>query len=266
MRYKLINPVAFNRYLIAPDEIFLDITPDIIPGVRPYYMISNYGRVFHKPLDMFLRPAMTTNGYLFVSLATENGQKLCRVHRLLMLVHYPIQNPDKFKVNHKDGEKTNCYYDNLEWTTSKGNTDHALRTGLMASGEDCSYATITNDQAIRICELLATRQYTNQQIANIIGCGESVVSHIKQGNTWKSISKDYDFGVSRPGKIFTEETIRKVCEYFSIHKKNESQTVNSHCAEALMACGIEPLPNLVDSCRKLYTRKYYTSISKDYNF
>ena len=52
------------------------------------------------------------------------------MHRLVALTYVP--NPENMPiVNHKDGDSLNPHKDNLEWTTNKGNSDHAFRTGLI---------------------------------------------------------------------------------------------------------------------------------------
>ena len=43
--YTIIKPITFIPWLVAQDEIFLPITEKEVPGVYPYYMVSNYGRI-----------------------------------------------------------------------------------------------------------------------------------------------------------------------------------------------------------------------------
>jgi len=64
-------------------------------------------------------------GYKYVRTSNKNLQ----VHRLVASAFVP--NPEnKQYVNHKDGDKTNNHYTNVEWVTCKENAQHAIRNGL----------------------------------------------------------------------------------------------------------------------------------------
>ena len=58
-----------------------------------------------------------------------NVSKTYDIHRLVAL-HFISNNHNKPQVNHKDGNKLNNNYKNLEWCTSKENVNHAIKNGL----------------------------------------------------------------------------------------------------------------------------------------
>ena len=96
-----------------------------IEGYEGKYQISNYGNV--KSLkkkkhqcDYLLKPFITKNGYLRVSLSKNNKYVQPLVHRLV--AEYFINNPYNYKeINHKDENKLNNNVDNLEWCNRKYN-------------------------------------------------------------------------------------------------------------------------------------------------
>lgn len=105
-------------------EIFKDIR-----GYEGKYQISNYGRVYSSLTDRILRPNLHKCGYLKVTLFMDGKAKTFLVHRLV--AGNFIDNPNNFRdVNHKDGNKTNNYYENLEWCTIAQNTKHAFDNNL----------------------------------------------------------------------------------------------------------------------------------------
>ena len=74
------------------------------------------------------------DGYLLATCRglSSNGQ--VRVHRLVALC-YLGEPPLGAEVNHKDGNKENNDVSNLEYVTSKENSVHAVRLGLIKTGK-----------------------------------------------------------------------------------------------------------------------------------
>lgn len=98
-------------------------------GYEKLYEVSNLGRVRSKQTHAILSSYVNENGYRIVGLNKNKNHKNWRVHRLMMLSFYG-PDPEHPVVNHKDGNKLNNRLDNLEWTTSRDNNLHAVRTGL----------------------------------------------------------------------------------------------------------------------------------------
>lgn len=121
-------------------EIWVDVA-----GYENLYQISNHGNIKSKDRSkrnnegvMLLKSRMlksypNSRGYLRIQLVDENGNReRVFVHRLVA-IHF-VENPDKDinnVVNHLDSDYTNNRADNLEWTTPKGNAQHAVRNGRM---------------------------------------------------------------------------------------------------------------------------------------
>lgn len=103
-----------------------------ITGYAQFYMISNTGKVFSKRQNKILKPQQNSKGYLRISLSDGKRKRKFFVHRLVA-IHF-VSNPDASSnnvVNHLDSDFRNNNACNLEWTTSQGNSQHALKAGRM---------------------------------------------------------------------------------------------------------------------------------------
>ena len=113
------------------EEIFKDIE-----GYEGKYQTSNRGNV--KSLnyrgtgkEKILKPQKTGDSYLQVHLYLDGKGKFYLVHRLVAQAFLP--NPDNLpEVNHKDENPKNNNVDNLEWCTSKYNSNYGTRNQRVA--------------------------------------------------------------------------------------------------------------------------------------
>lgn len=98
------------------------------------YCITEYGKVWSKRNNKFLKLKLNTHLYYCVNLYNEFGTKTYSVHRLVAEAFIPnIEH--KICVNHIDGIKLNNNISNLEWVTYAENNSHAYKTGLKSSSD-----------------------------------------------------------------------------------------------------------------------------------
>lgn len=112
------------------EELWKDVV-----GFENFYEVSTLGRVRSKDRKInyknigtairkgiILSPKIGNTGYYEVVLVKFNIKKYCRIHRLVAEAFIP--NPNNFScINHKDENKLNNKVENLEWCTSKYNTE-----------------------------------------------------------------------------------------------------------------------------------------------
>lgn len=104
-----------------------------VPIGNHKYEISNFGQLrrFYRGSKRektedrykYITPVKHKKGYLKVGLG-KIGTKY--IHRLVAMCFLPVEE-GKTDVNHKDGDKTNNHYSNLEWCTPQENNLHAWR-------------------------------------------------------------------------------------------------------------------------------------------
>ena len=93
------------------------------------YTISEYGDI--KNLKEKLLNTHIRSGYKATCLTKDKKGKTINIHKLVAMTFLdPPVSKDMNNINHIDGNKFNNHYTNLEWTTSKQNTQHAIDKGL----------------------------------------------------------------------------------------------------------------------------------------
>lgn len=184
-----------NSYpMIYNNEVFVKIS-DYIPEFSDEYFISNYGRVFSNNMGMIKCTQVSNAGYELVPLSCKDGSiKACSIHRLVMLCFNPIANPNDFDVNHKNGCKLENRDTNLEWSTKSENMIHCYRNDLEVHGEDHPWATITELQAIQICECMQNGMSNAETSIAVFGDKSKMplVNAIRYGLSWRKISEQYN--------------------------------------------------------------------------
>ena len=210
------------------------------------------GKVMNIRTGKFLKPYDDGKEYLRVKI----DGRCERLHILVAVAFIP--NPEgKNVVNHKNGDKTINEYWNLEWTTSKENTAHAIETGLF---DPRGCAITTEEQRNEIRKLLALKKYSCREISEIVGVSKSIVSHIRYNECWDNENSVLSYTIRNR---FSEQDIINLCSYF---QNNPSVYSPEYMTYALQSCGLGTDPNLRKMAASIYFHRTYTNISNNFNF
>jgi hypothetical protein len=98
-----------------------------IEGYEGLYQVSNLGRV--KSKRCILKPIEHYSGYQKYHLYKDRKMYNKTAHRLVASAFLTPKNHKK-DVNHRDGNKKNNFYLNLEYVTKAENSEHAYLIGL----------------------------------------------------------------------------------------------------------------------------------------
>lgn len=175
------------------------ITNESWVSVREYegiYEVSNYGRV--RSLDRveysggvkrrrsgrILKQDLTKNGYLTVQFSKKGLVNKKLVHRLVCDGHV-CRIEDGFQVNHKDSNKSNNFYENLESVTPKENMSHAKIHGRLSPfvskgiGKKLTSYDVSKIREMRI------NGFKIKKISEIFGVSSQTIWNITNYRTWK---------------------------------------------------------------------------------
>lgn len=108
-----------------------------IKDEKTNYQISNYGRCRNVARlsgqnKGVLKPRQNKKtGYEQYTILANGAKHYLYAHRLVAQYFIPNNNCKKNEVNHKDGNKQNNHYTNLEWVDKQENMKHAFANRLV---------------------------------------------------------------------------------------------------------------------------------------
>lgn len=176
----------------------------------PDYEVSNTGLIRKTLTGRLIAGHIIKNGYRQVGLYAD-GKNLYRlVHRLVM-AEFSGAIPAGMEVNHKDGDKLNNRFDNLEYITHRENMAHALyaldNPGKKLTPSDAEDIRRRRSSKERIIDIASLYQIT-----------PAMVRRISKNLAWKS-----DLVVVTDGrKKLTKEKVIRIRERLSSGESHRS--------------------------------------------
>lgn len=152
--------------------------------------LHNINKTYYTTKVKILIPSTNNSkGYKRLIITYNDGSKRTEaVHRLVAKAFVP--NPEnKLQVNHKDGNKLNNNYSNLEWVTNEENQQHAALNlkREYRRGEKVVWSKLSAADVYVIAELIKEK-IPLVTIANKFNVSKTLISEIKAGRTWRCLN------------------------------------------------------------------------------
>ncbi len=269
MTYNL-NSYTYNG-LIVPFEVWKPITNEMVPNIKPIYLISNLGNVYNTKKNSYSNITIIPGNYVQVSLRTlDNRQVSINIHRLVCMAFNGMPHDDYVEVDHINCDKTCNYESNLEWVSKNENHNRACINNLIKIGEDNYRAILTNNEVEEICELLSKgtpipdicRLMENKIYPRVYPSGfEGLIYHLLRKDVWIDISSKYNFPKYENAHTnFSIDEIEIICQcleqrmrYIDILKYLNRYSPN------------ENINGLKNTIYEIKAGKIFTEISSKYN-
>lgn len=148
----------------------------------PNYLVNKRGLVVDVKKGILLSRTLS-QGYFRYNLQQNGIKRSFKASRLVAAAFIPNPNNLPF-VNHINGKKNDDRVENLEWVTAKENSEHAVRTNLIKSGEECSNA-ILKSKYIPWIRKMHEVGISYAQIARLYGVTPSTIRAVIISKNWK---------------------------------------------------------------------------------
>jgi hypothetical protein len=126
----------------------------------------------------------TCKGYLNVALTKNGKTRTYTVHRLVAIAFLGLQ---PGVARHKDGDNRHNHWSNLQWGSSKDNSDDRERHGKTVRGVKSPRAKLSEEK-VRELKRLAASGKGPTEIGRLLGMNKARVHEIMKGATWAHIT------------------------------------------------------------------------------
>lgn len=173
------------------------------------YSITSDGHVYSRHSKRFLKRCVGSDGYCKQTLVDDKGSvkylRNCRLVGLMFCEGYE----EGLVVNHKDGNKLNDNFTNLEWTTVQGNSHHAIENELQVQVGGKEMLSIP--KVHEVCKMLE-EGYRKKEICEITGVSVRSITEILNGTYWEFISKEYSINYVKKKSRISLEKVLRICQ------------------------------------------------------
>ncbi len=164
-----------------------------IKGYEGFYEISSYGRVRSLDRTVYFKnkgkrdykgkilKQKYHNGYAMVNLNKNKKMETLYIHQLVAS-HFLEKSENKV-INHKDGVKSNNFYRNLEYVTSRENNLHARKMGLHKDNVEGIKA-YTDSLKKKVAAI------KNNKILIVTDCSRDMAEYLLQNGLISDVTKE----------------------------------------------------------------------------
>lgn len=178
------------------------------------YKIENNSLVLYKYNIDEKGYVRYTKLYIDKKIPTSLGHRIVALNTISVPEKYNDIPVDKLQINHKDGNKQNNKPENLEWCTSKENTQHAIVTGL-------DHRQNIRDE--RIDKIILDRQNKRMSINRLSDeynmSPNSILVLLKENDAYEPLNNSNNPIVKQVQDLRREEhmTIHEIAEFLNLN-------------------------------------------------
>lgn len=141
------------------------------------YSVSNLGRVYSHKSHMIMKPNTLKKGYKQIKVYVDGEYVHFYIH-ILVARNFIGPCPEGKEVNHKDLDKGNNRWTNLEYLTRSGNLNHAVDNGFVGR------QILTWKDVHRIRRLYGGGRFTYKKLGRKFGISAPTIGDIVNYRTW----------------------------------------------------------------------------------